>query len=520
MTTPVLAVSTRSAPDAPAERWKKLAMLFLSSTLALLGACLFIAWHAWNGSFALNTQAALADPALRDEIVRRLSRSSIGVWDSHNDPEVGRVLQPNLRDVIATEVPMQTNSFGLREKYFDLPKPAGTLRVVLLGDSYVQGFGAEAKHRMGVFLERYLREHAPGWKGPIECLHVGIGGWNAVAECAFLRRMLTELAPDLVVHILVTNDLDDHMGVRGFGSLSAFAPLQAMRTDALVSQIYPIQFSDSPTNGNYLLHGTDHESRRHFEELAEAIGRVVPLIRRSGARYIALAHWGPSSHKLWYFLRKVLEPREFAVLPTRLLTDLDLILGPSDGHWTQAGHRVVADLIFTLIRKHDLLPQLALTARPAVEEPALVELAETWDTAMGKALDWSPPYMGLANLEPARFTDLEWSHVYTGLDAEGRVSPYASFFLLRRAQQELRVRGRAFARPELAGARLRVSVEGKSVGEHELVPGEPFDVRFPLPKRMRGRSGLNVRLETDDYVYAGPYQQHCVSFVLEQLALE
>ncbi|NOT32288.1 MAG: hypothetical protein HOP15_17720 [Planctomycetes bacterium] len=504
---------------------KKLVALLSSSTLALLLACGFLGWLAWRGGSrldGLNTQAALADPALRDEIVRRMTAASVGAWDSHNDPEVGRMLQPNLHKTIAAGVLTQTNALGLREKTFELPKPPGVLRIVLLGDSFVQGFGVEAEDRLGVFLERYLAEHATGWTGPIECLHIGIGGWNVVSECAWLRRMLTELAPDLVFHILITNDLDDNMGVRGFGGLSAFAPLTMRRTDALVAHIFPIQYS-SPLNGNYLLLGLDHESRQRFSELAEAIGKLASLVRQSGARYVAISHWANHSGRLCHFLKRHLEPSEFAALPSRLVTQPDLIQGPANQHWSRAGHELVARLLFTLTRERALLPQLALTPWPEVEVPALAELTQAWNDATAPQPEqaWKAPYDSVSSLEPASFADLEWRHVYTGLDKEGQVSPFASFFLRKRSRHGvLRLRGRALDRAELAGARVRASIQGVALGEHELVPGQPFDVRFPVPKSIKPRGGVTVHLETSDYVYAGPYRQHCISFVLDQLALE
>jgi hypothetical protein len=126
----------------------------------------------------------------------------------------------------------------------------------------------------------------------------------------------------------------------------------------------------------------------------------------------------------------------------------------------------------------------------------------------------------VSRLAPARFTDLEWRHVYTGLDEKGQVSPFASFLLARRGQATLAIRGRTLPRPELAGARVRARVEGIAVGEHELVPGEPFEARFPLPAEVELERAVNVRLETSDYGYTGDDLQHCISFVLDELALE
>ena len=499
---------------------RKLVALLASTTVALLAACAFLLSRARAGPPVLNTQAALADPALRAELIAELTRNSPGVFDSHNDPEVGRILQPNLKNATASGVLTQTNALGLRERYFELPKPEGLLRVVLLGDSFVQGWGVEVQDRAGVLLERYLVEHNTAWNGRLECLHIGVGGWNTTAECAYLRRILSDLAPDLVLHVLVTNDLDDHMGSRGFGGLASFAPLEWSHTDALVRHTFPTQFT-TPRNKNYLLLGLDYESRHRFEGMAASIGRLVPLIRQTGARYVAVSYWISNHNRLWHFLQAVLGPEEFATLPGRLMKDPAMTL--ADGHWNPKGHELVAQLLFALIRRRELLPELALTPWPDVEDERIAELEKTWEwekTLPRKKGMWDLPDELLSSLEPARFADLEWRHVYTGLDGEGRVSPFASFLLARHGQAMLKIRGRALPRPELAGARLRASVEGLQVGEHVLVPGESFEVRFPLPAEVEPERGVNVRLETSDYGYAGDDLQHCVSFVLEQLALE
>jgi len=500
---------------------KRLVALLASSTLALLGACAFLVLRLRATPPSLDTNAALADPELRSAVVQRLANQATAIWDSHNDPEVGRMLQPNLREVLATDVSTSTNALGLRERAFELPKPPGTVRVVLLGDSFVQGFGVKADERMGVLLERTLVEHATGFTGRIECLHVGVGGWNAVSECAYLRRMLSDLAPDLVLHVLVTNDLDDEFGVRGFGALSAFAPLVAERTDAMVRSNFPMAYT-TPTNSNYLLEAADHESRERYEGLAAAIGRLVPCLRASGARYVAVAHFGDMSRRLWTFLAPYLRAEEFAPLSGRLNRNPELVLSELDKHWSPAGHERIARVLFTLIRTRNLLPQLALTPWPEVERVAARDFEGLWEkaTAASEEPRAHPPTEALSRLEPARFGELEWRHVYTGLDDQARVSPFASFHLAWAGQSSLVLRGRAFARPELAGAQLAVSVEGRRVGAHELVPGEPFELRLALPADLRPEGGVDVRLETSDYVYAGADRQHCVSFVLDLLALE
>ena len=246
---------------------------------------------------------------------------------------------------------------------------------------------------------------------------------------------------------------------------------------------------------------------------------MVPLVRQSGAPPAVSYFTGYSA--VVVLPGDVLRPSEFAVLPKRLYPDLQYSISKTDGHWSPKGHELVAQLLFSLIQDRGLLPQLALTPWPEVEGPALAELKQTWADESRRKEEhfWEPPEEALSSLEPAHFTDLEWRHVYTGLDDKGQVSPFASFFLARKGQEQLLVRGHALAKPELAGERLKVSIEGNPVGEHELVPGEPFELSFPLPAGLAPRCGIDVRLESSDYVYAGKDRQHCISFVLDELAL-
>lgn len=53
------------------------------------------------------------------------------------------------------------NSLGLRERELPLAKPAGTLRIVLLGDSYGEGMEVEFEDTMGQVLERRLGARIP-----------------------------------------------------------------------------------------------------------------------------------------------------------------------------------------------------------------------------------------------------------------------------------------------------------------------------------------------------------------------
>lgn len=100
------------------------------------------------------------------------------------------------------------NSRGLREREIDYPKAAGTSRVLVLGDSFVEGVQVKPEETFTRGLESLLRERAGG---PIEVINAGSGGWGTAQEFEFLRHEGVRYQPDVVVLVFYTgNDITDN----------------------------------------------------------------------------------------------------------------------------------------------------------------------------------------------------------------------------------------------------------------------------------------------------------------------
>ncbi len=112
-------------------------------------------------------------------------------------------LRPGARSRHSRSIPVEyaVNADGFR----DLPrapvKPAGTLRVLVLGDSVTFGFGVERAEAFPAQLEARL--------AGAEVLNLGVGGYNPYTEAALLADRGLAYQPDLVLVQFSVNDLND-----------------------------------------------------------------------------------------------------------------------------------------------------------------------------------------------------------------------------------------------------------------------------------------------------------------------
>jgi hypothetical protein len=102
----------------------------------------------------------------------------------------------------------RVNHLGLRGKDTTVEKPAGTRRVLMLGDSFTMGKGVEDDQTFVVLVERGLQEALSACGGgSIEVLNGGVDSYAPVLSAIQLERDLGRLGPDLVVLNLDNSDL-------------------------------------------------------------------------------------------------------------------------------------------------------------------------------------------------------------------------------------------------------------------------------------------------------------------------
>lgn len=131
-----------------------------------------------------------------------LTRGSLHTYD----PDAGWICLPDL-DAHYTQpgsfnVRVQCNSRGLRDREHNPAKPEGVRRIVVLGDSFMWGYGVTNEEMFSSVLEAAL----PG----TETINLGVNGYSTVQELVRLETEGVRYTPDWAVVMFCWNDLEDN----------------------------------------------------------------------------------------------------------------------------------------------------------------------------------------------------------------------------------------------------------------------------------------------------------------------
>lgn len=131
------------------------------------------------------------------------------------DDVYNHVLAPELttRRTVHPEVPpfeVRTNALGLRYgRAYAMTKPANTKRIVVCGDSFVEGYAYDTT--LPARLEAAFRPDFRSRGHELEVIHAGVSSYSPLIHLIALERKLLPLEPDLVVVAIDPTDArDDH----------------------------------------------------------------------------------------------------------------------------------------------------------------------------------------------------------------------------------------------------------------------------------------------------------------------
>jgi hypothetical protein len=171
----------------------------------------------WSGNLALIIVAILVG-ILLFEIGLRLagiSYPSFYTWDEYR----GFALRPGAEGWYRTEgeAYLRINSVGLRDREHTKIKPANTLRLAILGDSYAEARQVSIEQTFWAVLERELEKCSYINGRHVEVINFGVSGYGTAQELMTLRYKVWDYSPDVVLLAFLTgNDVTENL--RAFGS--------------------------------------------------------------------------------------------------------------------------------------------------------------------------------------------------------------------------------------------------------------------------------------------------------------
>jgi lysophospholipase L1-like esterase len=254
-----------------------------------------------------------------------------------------------------------TNGEGIRDHDHPIAKPAGEYRIVVLGDSFTEGVGAEFSESYPRVLERNL---AARFSRPIRVISGGVAGSDPIFEYFLLVHRLLKYQPDLVIVMANGSDIGDVIargGMDRFDESGSLKPRRAPRAEwwyrrshmarALLLDLFHYSHSLlSPKN----------EERQHARALCDildAASAFQSLARQRGFRFLLAYHpycyhfTQPGSLLDLAPLEKAFADRDidyFDLTPhlrTRITPPASDYYWPIDLHCTARGYQAFADCL-------------------------------------------------------------------------------------------------------------------------------------------------------------------------------
>ena len=288
-------------------------------------------------------------------------------------------LQPNLDRTAGSrtgefEIRIRTNALGFRGPDRELEKPPGTWRIVGIGDSFTWGSGAQEE---ATFLARVEAALAARGGPAVEAINLGIPRYWPEPEALVLRHYGLHYQPDLVLVGVLPNDFEDtRIGdtlsighgyilssrARGLGGVGYWLYRHShVARLALAHRLTAAWDRDRRGTGV-----EEEDAETVWARMYEAWGRMVDMTRAADAR-IAFVHiplgppWSVEAHEFPDRLRRFCAARECAVIDVLPAFSAhptpDELYYPIDGHCTETGYALIADVIVRELESRGIWPE-------------------------------------------------------------------------------------------------------------------------------------------------------------------
>jgi hypothetical protein len=120
-----------------------------------------------------------------------------------NDPLIGHVHRPS-NSARLMGVDVRINSKGLRDRDISYERAPSTTRILMLGDSFTEGWGVPFEQTFSKRIERLFADR--GIKA--EVINAGVGNYDTIMEVSWFLREGYKYRPDIIVLNTTFNDAE------------------------------------------------------------------------------------------------------------------------------------------------------------------------------------------------------------------------------------------------------------------------------------------------------------------------
>lgn len=249
-------------------------------------------------------------------------------------------------------VDIKINSKGLRDYEYDYSKPAGVLRILVLGDSMTLGWGVHFEDTYPKYLEKML--NAADKNIRYQVINTGVGNYNLQSEVMFLKREGLKYSPDMIILGYFVNDAEILQPASYFLNRHSYLYTFIMSK----VNILKAKFLNKDYKEYYQsLYKRGSKYRTQFEASAEELKQIVS--KRNIPLLIILL---PELHNLKEYAFQDIHAyvqSTFEGYPTvNILPYLDANRAPSfywvsqeDPHYNRHAHKIVAENLYVTVKK-------------------------------------------------------------------------------------------------------------------------------------------------------------------------
>jgi lysophospholipase L1-like esterase len=120
------------------------------------------------------------------------------------------------------EVEFRINADGLRDRDYSRKRPPQGRRLLVMGDSFAEGWGVQLEESVSKQLEKQVQKAAPD--KAFEVINFGVAGYGTDQEMLLFEKLGLSYEPDQVLVLFYPNDLINNANRQGVGAERGYKP--------------------------------------------------------------------------------------------------------------------------------------------------------------------------------------------------------------------------------------------------------------------------------------------------------